>query len=272
MVFEIKMTKEDQILLNLISSPIAIKNKSTLNALFSLEKKYPENLGIKRKIVNFYKENGQNKEAVFKLIFIVKRFLQREDITLLILLAFQTGLLNHIFFQLNEIRLLERHECFNFEYSALNILRSKSPEINFEKYLSKQNYSIEPGSLSKIYDYSYKFNNVYTVLLLLAQEGKFIDFFELSKLIFRTKSFHETIEILMKYQKIEILHCLSLKNKFFSNYFTELSSNISKELILAIEVSLSTKDLDTLIKLSKILKEQSDDVVQPRTKEDSVFI
>lgn len=68
MISPIKMSTKDQILLNLISTPISFKKKDTLNILLALEKKYPDHLAIKRRIIQFFKINNQEELAVYKLI------------------------------------------------------------------------------------------------------------------------------------------------------------------------------------------------------------
>jgi hypothetical protein len=85
-----------------------------LAILQSLEKKYSENRDIKRKIVNFYESNGKQFEAKMKLLFLVRKHLNENDISKVIFLAFKSGFLELIFYKMNQIEILKKRSKDEF--------------------------------------------------------------------------------------------------------------------------------------------------------------
>ena len=239
-----EMTIKDQVILNIASSPISFKKKSSLDILLHLEKKYPDYLSIKRKIVQFFIANDKEKDAVNKLIFIVKQFMDEADIIKLIVHSFNSNLLDQVFFEFKHFSIFEFNSEYDFFIKALNLMRSKIPNINFDKYFKSNNNVFYDGVLS---DYSYLFAIRYNQLTRLAEEGKLKDFFNYAMQIFRVDGCFEVLETLKKYQKIEILYFLSKKGDIFKKYYLETCTKISNELILLpLEIALFTKDYDTL--------------------------
>lgn len=254
------LTIKDQILLNLLSSPIALRKKSTLNALLILEKKYPDHPGIKNQIVQFYLTNNQERDSVYKLIFIFRKFHQSSDLIQLIVHSFQTNMLNFIFFEFKEIQNLEKNDDWNFFVKAINMLKVKFPRLNFEKYVCvSQKNQKNPDNIHST-DRSYLFNINYNKLILTAQEGRLAEFFNLSKSLLRVNNNNDVINFMVEYQKVEILYFLAQKTDFFVKYYRKACTNASKEFLLVLEVALIAKNLEILTNILEFLKENDNSI------------
>lgn len=247
-----EMTKSDKILLNFACSPISFKNKTALQVLHKLEKKYPNCRSIQRKTVDFYIQSEMPIEAIFKLVFMVRKHLDAKDICQLIFHSFKAGILDFVFFQIGEIKILEGHENYKFYKKALEILKNKSTEIDFDKMIASSPF--ENVFSKKDVDYSYTFNFNYSKLIKLSQLGKFKDFLDLSICLFQCKNYHGAIEYFVESQKLEILRSLSNRNPFFLKYYLAAQKSASGELIEIIEVILAISNPDALFEICELLK------------------
>jgi hypothetical protein len=266
----VKMSKEDKIAFNFATFPNAFKNPKSLVILQSLEKKHSENRDIKRKIVNFYESNGKPLEAAMKLLFLVRKHMNENDISKLIFLAFKSGFLELIFYKMNQIEILKKDQKMNFYVEFIEMFSKRKPKFDFEQHLannpliqsasstatkceySKSNYLT--GRSENMAEYSYKFNENYNTMIDFINLGRFKDFILLAESTFKFNGSIECIDFLIKHQKLELLFNLHKKSIFFTKYYLEAIDLISADVLMAIEISISIKSIEILSELSNLLQ------------------
>lgn len=245
------MERKDEIALKIATmGPNAFKNSSMV-LLISLENKYPSNYSVKRHIARYLTNSGDFNEAAVRLLFLCIKQKKLEDVIHLMCISFYTGDHRFYFVRMRMLTLLEEPDK-SFISEVYSVLQQHRFKLRFNHFLERKRKTYTATTVNSPNEYQYHHFHVNAKTAIDKKNVK--NGLEFIRDAFRTSSYSETIQYLIEYKKISLLHKLKSANHFFKKYYRMVSRDIHAGLINVLEAILLTRSKKHLRQFMKMLK------------------
>lgn len=247
---EPSIAPRDRMIYNFANAPFGVSDETSLNILSRLSKKYPGSDVIRRGLARKLRETCRFEAAMEEYFGLFLRSGKKEDITGLLICSLQTQRFGLYFLDMKLHR--RASTAFPILEKVVAIFESKVFEVDYEKYI-KTEYPIV-ASTEQSTEYCDAFSGMYTKCIRLIQKRKCAEAFDMLTKMLKTTSIHETIELLVQSERVELLYYLSQQFLFFEKYYRAAEVAVNRRLVNVFALVVESCSEGLVTEFCEILK------------------